>query len=689
MTTTPTSSSPLSSSTLLLSRTNSFHWPDEDEDLPSNVNSYEQLKTLPPECLNNDGTNKADYDRRPLKHMDDRGNVFTYSLNPMMYSVFLILIVELLERFSFYGVYYTQTLYLTGVYDPDWNAGLTSVDASSFVAFSTAVAYTTPFIGAICADALWGDYLSILIGSTCLYLPGVLLVALTTVPHLLGEEFNMGALSASVLVLWPLGTGIVKSVVNVFGAKQFHPLLQSSMIEQYYVNFYMSINIGALAGITLVPIMAQYNVTQAYMLPVGLLVLGILLFVSGTPRYVISKPRGDMWSSLIRSKKTKNISQQAQIYQSPAASNGGDGTQIPNIPLSTIFRITLLIVPFCVGYSQMPTTFIVQGTVMHKAFGFVDAATMNGLDAVSVLVFGYITGNILYPALAERNIKVPTTYKFAIGSFLGALAMMWALLVEYWIHRAATVSESGMPEQVSVLWQAPSYILIGWGEIFAVSAAYEVAFTASSPETKALASAVNIFCVGGIPNLICIFLVQLCHGWFRNSRGDTDLHLLEDYATAHVYKYFFVLLIILLIGMAVNLSDPVRRFVESTEQTAAELVKTPVLMKRMRSPKVSGDSVYADEESPLLNPKGLAAAMKKQKEYEEYLKYGKGPILTKMGSMRAGPSSYNSKKQKVLKKSVIHKLYKSTAAGTGTGSAVLVPPKVSRTILQNKTDSDI
>jgi len=34
----------------------------------------------------------------------------------------------------------------------------------------------------------------------------------------------------------------------VFGAKQFHPLLQSSLIEAYYVNFYMCINIGALFG---------------------------------------------------------------------------------------------------------------------------------------------------------------------------------------------------------------------------------------------------------------------------------------------------------------------------------------------------------------------------------------------------------------------------------------------------------
>jgi POT family proton-dependent oligopeptide transporter len=106
----------------------------------------------------------------------------------------------------------------------------------------------------------------------------------------------------------------------------------------------------------------------------------------------------------------------------------------------------------------MPTTFIVQGTVMTKAFGFIDAATMNSLDGLAVLVFGYITGNKIYPFLASKGIKLPTTYKFAIGSMLGACAISWSLVVEYMIHHAYDKDGS----QVCVLWQAPAYILIGW-----------------------------------------------------------------------------------------------------------------------------------------------------------------------------------------------------------------------------------
>merc|ERR1711957_767946 len=84
-----------------------------------------------------------------------------------------------------------------------------------------------------------------------------------------------------------------KACVNVFGAKQFHPVLQSSLIESYYINFYMCINIGALTGGIVVPIVAQWNVTVAYFIPVCMLGLGVLLFGAGAGRYVRPKPKHD------------------------------------------------------------------------------------------------------------------------------------------------------------------------------------------------------------------------------------------------------------------------------------------------------------------------------------------------------------------------------------------------------------
>ena len=582
-------------------------WGAVEEELPTNVCELEQLAQVPSECKSGDPT-------RPLLHTDEQGVSYKYALKPMFFSVSFILLVELLERFSFYGIQYTQTSYLTGVYNKQWNAGLASITASSYVSVSSAIAYTAPFLGAMLADQVLGDYRSILFGSVLLYLPGLLLIALTTVPGLLGDRFNTGVLRLGLLVLWPIGTGIVKSIVNIFGAKQYHPLLQSSLIESYYVNFYMCINIGALAGGILIPILAQSNVTLAYFIPVIMLTLGVTLFCIGTPRYVRSKPKG----GLFQKKKKKQLVQQTETNFSPV----------------TVFLIGSLIIPFNIAYSQMATTFIVQGTVMKKAFGWIDAASMNNADAVSVLLFGYIIGAIFYPELAKRNIKIATTYKFAIGSALGAMAIGCALMVEYKIHSTYEKSQS----QVGVLWQVFSYTLIGIGEIFAVSSAYEVAFTTAPPERKAQASAINLFCVGGLPNFLCIILYNIGARWFTNSRGTTEISDLEDYTSAKVANYFWVLFFICAFGVVVNLLPSVKSWVASIEEEAAEALKTPMPTPKMgRGPiRDKLDDMDDYERTALL----------KAKKHQNYLKYGSGPALYKQGSFRAGAILQQAKQQK-------------------------------------------
>jgi POT family proton-dependent oligopeptide transporter len=376
----------------------------------------------------------------------------------------------------------------------------------------------------------------------------------------------------------------------------------------------------ALVGGVLVPLLAQTNVTLAYFFPVAMLALGVIVFSLGSGRYVRSGPKGDLFSK-------KAVPGEATI------------------DLGAILRISVLIIPFCIAYSQMATTFIVQGTVMSKAFGFVDAACMNNADAVAVLFFGYLVGSKMYPWLAERGIKIPTTYKFAIGSLLGSLAIAWALWVELLIHKRYETTG----EPISILWQTMSYLLIGAGEIFAVSAAYEAAFTASPPEKKVLASAINLFCIGGLPNLICIFLYNACEGWFQNSQGTTKITHLADYSEAHVDKYFLLLLGISLFGVFLNVLPGVRAFVEDIEDKAADLIKTP--KTPMRPPRREREAAETgDEETALL----------KAERHQAYLKYGSAPVLYKSGSMRAGSNlSQRSLKDRHMKKNVISRLYRS------------------------------
>jgi proton-dependent oligopeptide transporter, POT family len=411
----------------------------------------------------------------------------------------------------------------------------------------------------------------------------------------------------------------------------------------------VSINIGALIGGIMVPILAQVNVTAAYFLPVAMLGSAVLCFLAGTSKYVRAKPKGSLFA------KKKTIKKLL-----PSTSS----IDTKKLNLWTVFKISMLVVPFNIAYAQMSTTFIVQGTVMTNV-GFIDASCMNNADAISVLFFGYVIGHIMYPSMAEKGIKLATTHKFAIGSLLGAVAIGWALFVDFIIHY--NYFQTG--EQVSVMWQAPAYILIGIGEIFAVSAAYEAAFSASPPEKKALASATNLFCIGGLPSFFCIILYRSCKGWFLNSQGTASLHEVKDYADAHVWKYFLVLFVICIFGVALNLTSPVKSFVESIEEAAAELVKTPKITRPPSKHERLDSWDFSDAKKEELSP------LLRAKRHQAYLKYGSGPVLNRNGSMRAGPAlAHKGKKAKKVKRSDLAKLYRNSTSVLPSPVKVVMSP---------------
>lgn len=115
------------------------------ESIDSDVDSKEKLSRVPERYLSTDT-------KRPLQHVTDSGDTYKYALKPVTFCVIFVLLIELLERFSYYGIQNSQMEYLVGDYNPEWNANMTSVQASSFVSASNAIAMSSPFIGGIMAD---------------------------------------------------------------------------------------------------------------------------------------------------------------------------------------------------------------------------------------------------------------------------------------------------------------------------------------------------------------------------------------------------------------------------------------------------------------------------------------------------------------------------------------------------------
>jgi len=321
---------------------------EETKQVPSNVNSKEELVLLPEEYLSNDP-------RRPLLFVDtntsttsnikknktkrndtdgatstDREETqqhqyqqFKYALRPMWYSVIFILIIECLERLTYYGINNTETAFLTGAYGT-WSPNMSDVKASSYTSTSIAIAYTVPFIGGIVADGWLGDYFTIIVGVCCFYIPGLLLISLTTFPGLLGDTFNEHVLTAGLLVLMPIGTGFIKSVVSVFGAKQYHPILQREFLESYYVYFYLCINIGSLVGGIVVPLLFQVSLEAAYLVPLCSLGVGICIYLLASRRYVRRPPEKSALLNTLKVLGRSAISKPTPPSQEEYSTDNGD-----------------------------------------------------------------------------------------------------------------------------------------------------------------------------------------------------------------------------------------------------------------------------------------------------------------------------------------------------------------------------
>jgi dipeptide/tripeptide permease len=517
--------------------------------LPTNVSSTDEVQELPDEYRSGDA-------RRPLKTSDAQtGEEHRYALRPLVFGASFVLLLHLAECFSYFGIEGIIAPFLVGQYDENWNANLTSVEASSYVSGVAAIAATAPFVGGALADGLLGDYWTLMLGTGVFYVPGLIVLALTTIPYLLSPTFSYAALTSALLVLCPIGTGLVRPITNVFGAKQFHPILQSSKLESYYIYYYQMINVGALGGGILVPLVAQLSDTAAFLAPAGLIALALLVFALGSSRYVKVTPRRDALAKTL------------QVI--------GDGCcclrnhRFPKSRRSVraarqLFRVVIvsaLKLPFDLAFCQMTTVFLVQAMAMRPV-GFIDAAMMLNFNAICGILGGVVLSSWLYPVLQRRGVKLAVTHKYAIGTLLGAGSIASAIAVDYAIHRAI---DSGGP-QVSILWQAFNYALIGIGELFVVTTSFEAGYVIAPHDQKGLASAINQFIMSGLPNFVSIGLYNALSFWLPSKNGNPA----DSYAESKVYKYLWILLAIMISGVMLSVLPPITLWVERVYQEALD-----------------------------------------------------------------------------------------------------------------------
>jgi len=148
-------------------------------------------------------------------------------------TVWSILLMETAERFAFYGYRAVLVLYYTR------DLAYSENQAISLYAYTLALAYLSPILGALLADGSWGRYTTIVVFGN-IYVVGLVLLTLSATvlavddnengEYVDGEDMDGDVVTAQIqqqrwwtmigLLLICLGTGGIKPCVSAFGADQ-------------------------------------------------------------------------------------------------------------------------------------------------------------------------------------------------------------------------------------------------------------------------------------------------------------------------------------------------------------------------------------------------------------------------------------------------------------------------------------
>jgi len=210
-------------------------------------------------------------------------------------GLFLLFLVEMWERFSYYGMRGLLVLYLvcptTGMTQPppgrsaDFNPGRgwSDADASTLYGLYTGLAYLFPVFGGMIADKLIGTHRSMVVG-------GILIAAGHIALAVSGlGEMDRSATGMSVFIfgmaIIVVGTGHFKPSVSVMVGQLYKP--GDPRRDGAFSIFYMGINLGAFLCNIVCGILAyRFGWHWGFGAAAVGMIAGLLLYMWGRPRYL-------------------------------------------------------------------------------------------------------------------------------------------------------------------------------------------------------------------------------------------------------------------------------------------------------------------------------------------------------------------------------------------------------------------
>ncbi|KAF2835277.1 putative MFS peptide transporter Ptr2 [Patellaria atrata CBS 101060] len=455
-----------------------------------------------------DGDYPTEAEKKTLRHVGES----------LPWSAFLVAFVEFCERFTYYGVSGLFQNYIQRPFDGSLGRGALGMGHQGATGLSTFFqfwCYVTPIFGAIIADQYLGKYKTIVIFCG-VYIVGLLILTITSIPSLLERGSGTGGFIASILIIG-IGTGGIKSNVAPLIADQYKrrqmaiSTLESGeriildpaiTIQRIYMIFYFCINVGSLSLLATPYMERDVGFWSAYLLGLCMFLCGFVVLVFGRKYYVVRPPQGSVITDAFRiiwqMIKRRDMNAAKPSYQRehglPVTERWNDHF-VDEVKRALIACKVFTLYPiFWVVYGQFSGNFVSQAAQM-RGHGLPNDLMQN-FDPISIIVFIPIIDRVLYPVLRKLHIPFPPINRITLGFCIASLSMAYAAIVQHLVYKAgpcygtpfcpASVDENGVAQgnNVHIAVQTPAYVFIGIAEIFASVTGLEYAYTKAPPSMK-------------------------------------------------------------------------------------------------------------------------------------------------------------------------------------------------------------
>ncbi|KAJ2720645.1 hypothetical protein GGI07_004490 [Coemansia sp. Benny D115] len=434
----------------------------------------------------------------------------------------LVVIMELCERFAYYGASLMFSIYLQKV------LGRSKPQAVALNRINQFMSYATTILGAIIADQFLGKFKTILVFAV-LYLIGLVLLSLSSADFSVHGGFGLPGFCVAVFAFIGFGTGGIKSNVSSFMAEQiptgFKPTKTPGVyedsrltLERGFRYFYWSINVGAFAGQLVCPQVAKNrSYALAYMIPAVMFAVGIFIFVLGSKHYVKKQPEGTVllkvWRCMRYARKNKSENSQGHWLDASLGAVGQpwDDEFVHGLRRSMRACKVFLFYPlYWALYNNMSDNFINQGLTMKRP-GWLSVDQLNVVNSLVLIIAIPLFDNFVFPLLRRCGLRMGPIARITTGFGIVTLAFIYVTVLQKVIYTKGPYFDftgpdvpEGATNDISVWFQIVPYAMVAISEIFASVTGLEFAFSQAPRELKSVLTAVFLFtnCGGALIGLI-------------------------------------------------------------------------------------------------------------------------------------------------------------------------------------------